>query len=175
VTDVSVSEGRVQVDSAGKTLFVLPGERWSSAQDEHPVRAEPGQAASAAGDGSSTSPANRVSPHAVRHVARPSDPASSQASQSTLAEENRVFQGALQRARGGDPEGALDDLDTLAREHPGSPLAQNARVERFRVLHAAGKSAAAAREARRYLSDYPDGFARAEAKRIALSASATKD
>jgi outer membrane protein assembly factor BamD (BamD/ComL family) len=88
--------------------------------------------------------------------------------ESTLAQENAIYAGALARARAGDVNRALVDLEALQRDFPRSPLVQNARVEHFRLLHESGNKARAAREARRYLSDYPNGFARAEARRIAL-------
>lgn len=94
--------------------------------------------------------------------------ASSAALTSTLGEENVLYERALRQAQSGETSAALADLESLMRRHPGSPLVQNARVEHFRILLRAGNRAAAAREARRYLSDYPDGFARSEAKNVAL-------
>jgi outer membrane protein assembly factor BamD (BamD/ComL family) len=79
-----------------------------------------------------------------------------------------LYERALRRAQGGETSAALADLESLIRRHPSSPLIQNARVEHFRILVRSGQRSLAASEARRYLSDYPDGFARAEAKNVAL-------
>jgi hypothetical protein len=87
---------------------------------------------------------------------------------STLGDENLLYERALRRAQGGETSAALADLESLIRRHPSSPLIQNARVEHFRILVRSGQRSLAASEARRYLSDYPDGFARAEAKNVAL-------
>ena len=57
-------------------------------------------------------------------------------------------------------------LDRLARRYPGSPLAQELRVERLRLLRAVGRSRAATIEAARYLREYPNGYAAAEAREL---------
>ena len=73
----------------------------------------------------------------------------------------------------GPPQIALHVTDQAGRVRvdcdKDDPLIQSARVEQFRLLHRAGKTAAAAREARAYLSAFPNGFARAEAKQLALA------
>lgn len=89
--------------------------------------------------------------------------------QSTLAEENRLYTQALAHAGSTELSSALSELALLIQRYPHSPLAQNARVERFRLLQQSGNGAAAAEEARRYLSEYPSGFARSEARGLALA------
>jgi TolA-binding protein len=85
---------------------------------------------------------------------------------STLGEENQLFKDAAEASRNGDVNGALGRLDTLLVEHPRSPLAQTALVRKFRLLAKAGKVADARREAERYLSSYPTGFAVSEAQAL---------
>jgi outer membrane protein assembly factor BamD (BamD/ComL family) len=64
---------------------------------------------------------------------------------------------------------AIAELERLLTLYPSSTLAQNARVEHFRALKHLGRSAEARSAALRYLSDYPSGFARDEARALALS------
>ncbi|MEP7050342.1 MAG: FecR domain-containing protein [Pseudomonadota bacterium] len=167
VTSVAVTEGRVEVDSLGRVVFLGPGEHWSS-QSATP------KPAPAPASGAELPP--NVGPAAARVAVvspprtLPTSPAAHAArgSQSTLAEENRLYTQALARAGGAELPSALSDLATLIQRYPRSPLAQNARVERFRLLQQSGNGVAAAEEARRYLSEYPSGFARNEARSLAL-------
>ncbi|MEO6601557.1 MAG: FecR domain-containing protein [Polyangiaceae bacterium] len=164
VTLVTVTEGRVEVDSRGQVVFLGPGDHWSS---EGPPP-EPNEASRAANSlvAASASPSASAS-------ALPAAPASASvravhAPESTLAEENQLYAQALARAGAGDLPPALADLAALIQRYPRSPLAQNARADRFRLLRRFGNRSAAAREAARYLSEYPNGFARDEARSLAL-------
>ena len=74
----------------------------------------------------------------------------------------------MEAKRRGDDTTALNRLDAFLVRYPGSPLAQNAQVERFRALRRLGRSQAAASEARKYLAEHPSGFARDEAQRVAI-------
>jgi len=168
VTNVSVSEGRVEVDSRGNTLFLGPGEHWSS-QDSAPVSLP----APEFGRGTQPQPRSPSGAASEASSAVPNAPGRASAtprgtSGSTLAEENRLYEQAMARASAGELPTALATLATLIRAYPHSPLAQSARVDRFRLLQRGGNASAAAQEARRYLSEYPNGFARAEARRLAL-------
>jgi outer membrane protein assembly factor BamD (BamD/ComL family) len=82
--------------------------------------------------------------------------------------ENELYAAASRAARDGNESLAIGDLDTLLTRYPNSPLAQNARVDRFRALMRSGRSEEASTQARRYLADYPNGFARDEAKALVL-------
>jgi outer membrane protein assembly factor BamD (BamD/ComL family) len=95
----------------------------------------------------------------------PTPPATSDKS-SSLAAENRLLQAAMAARQQGDAPGAVQLAGELLARFPNSPLAEEARVERMRALLAGGNPAAAAAEARSYLSDYPQGFARQEASRV---------
>ena len=65
-------------------------------------------------------------------------------------------------------------IKSIIRLYPASPLAQDAHVETFRALAQMGDRAGAAREARRYLTLYRDGFARDEARELALEPSSER-
>jgi hypothetical protein len=165
VTFVAVTEGRVEVDSRGEVVFLGPGDHWSSqtsapVSDAAPVLPLDRQADTSA----------QVARPIATSLARPltSTSHAARVNESTLAEENRLYAQALARAGAGELSPALADLATLIVRYPRSPLAQNARVDRFRLLQQSGNGAAAAQEARRYLSEYPSGFARSEARGLAL-------
>jgi FecR protein len=164
ITFVSVTEGRVEVDSRGRAVFLGPGDHWSS--EGSPPEADAvgrrldslASAATSASAGASASASTLTT----------GSPRSARAIESTLAEENRLYAQALASAGAGDLRLALADLATFIQHYPLAPLAQNARVDRFRLLRQIGNRSAAAQEARRYLSEYPNGFARSEARSLAL-------
>jgi outer membrane protein assembly factor BamD (BamD/ComL family) len=85
-----------------------------------------------------------------------------------LANQNRLFAEAMDAREQGDLARAARLLDDFIRRYPVSPLTQDAYVERFRTLAHAGDRAAAGRAARVYLTLYGSGFARDEARAIAL-------
>jgi hypothetical protein len=87
---------------------------------------------------------------------------------STLAEQNELLQTALDARRRGDDGAAIGSLDKLIAKYPASPLIQDARVERMRAYERSGRHADAVAEAVRYLADFPSGYAREEAKAIAV-------
>jgi TolA-binding protein len=95
-------------------------------------------------------PAPKVrAPHASRDAA--------------LAELNARYREAIAARRRGDVSSALKLFTDFYQQHPESQLAEAARVEALRLL---GKSdpAAARAAAEEYLSIYPKGFARDEAR-----------
>ncbi len=71
------------------------------------------------------------------------------------------------RERGNSVE-AVQKLEGFIRQFPVSPLIEDAHVELFRAFAQAGDRTAAARVARQYLALYADGFARDEARGLAL-------
>jgi ferric-dicitrate binding protein FerR (iron transport regulator) len=179
ITRVEVEDGRVEVVSGARHMLLGRGESWSSdsnsehkapAADAHSERAAipavpPAEAAAKTARGR-----RARSAIAPSEAARPAPDASQP--ESTLAQENQLFEAALRRAHAGQPERALGEIDAFLVAYPESPLSENARVARFRLLQTLGRKALAAQAARRYLSDYPSGFARAEAKRLALDGAA---
>ena len=162
VTSVAVEEGRVEVTSRGRSMGLGRGQRWVSAP--LPESAPAASARVAAPDAPVQAPSK---PPAAVASRVPGSPQNSH-ERSSLAEENRLFEQALRKASNGERDAALADLERFQREHPGSPLAQSVRVEHFKLLRDSGQRARAAVEARRYLSDYPNGFARDDARRTAL-------
>lgn len=157
VNSVAVKEGRVEVASPGHVVFLGPSENWSP-QIAAPAKTLSGRAVPVAETAEPT-----VAPPARTLPAR----RASSASESTLAQENRLYGRALCAAGGGDLPSAVADLGTMVQLYPRSPLAQNARVERFRLLQQNGNASGAA-QARGYLSEYPNGFARDQAQILAL-------
>jgi hypothetical protein len=154
VTTVSVTKGRVVVRHGAQQLAaVTAGQSWTSAP------------AAPAGTAELPERAREASPHATRTAI------SSRANAlrpGTLAEENSLFQTAVDARNHGDDRAEADRLGSLLNRFPASPLAGEAHVERMRALQRTGQAAEAAREARRYLAEYPDGFARDEARRIVM-------
>jgi hypothetical protein len=154
-THVRVQRGTVWILDGGKQRAVLAaGEDWSSAartavaelQTSAPVAAP---ARSRGGRGS-----NRIAT-----ASRPAD-------SGTLAEENRLFQAGLSARNAGDNAAAADSFAQLLSRYPRSVLREQALAEHFRALERAGRASAAAVAARRYLANYPAGFAHADAERI---------
>jgi len=135
----------------------------SSAQGRPVASAEP-PARAAESNSADTAQAKRATPAG----AAPGATHARESALSTLAQENELLAGAKFAARHGDFVRSLAALDELLSRYPRSPLRQNADVERFRVLGKMGQKAEAARAARRYLADYPHGFARDEAQALAV-------
>jgi hypothetical protein len=163
-THVSVRRGTVWIMQGGKQRAVLSaGDDWRSpiatamAAAAPLPRAEPAPAPETPAAGVA-----RKSSVAARPAAgsRPADPG-------TLAEENRLFQAALAARNAGDSSGAADTFASLLARYPRSVLREQALAGEFRALDRAGRSSAATVAARRYLSSYPSGFARADAERVA--------
>jgi hypothetical protein len=146
-TRVSVRRGTVRVIEHGLQRAVLvAGQEWESPL---PVVAAPVAAA----------PTPAV-------AERSAAPGSSRTGEGTLAEENRLFQAGLSARNAGDAGGAADAFATLIARYPRSVLAEQALAERFRALERAGRRSAAIVNARRYLAQYPRGFARSDAERL---------
>lgn len=155
-TRLEVTEGVVEVRGTGLgTASVKAGEVWpadcSRRVDEAPT----------------SSPA--VPPPAPATVSKPDVRASARAPvseaerASALTAPNDLFAEAVVRARRGDTGGALRAYQQLVSRFPTSPLAENAMVERMRLLAATPEGAT---EAKRYLARYPRGFAADEAKTL---------
>lgn len=144
VTRVAVFEGVVVVRHAGTEARLAAGEQW------------PGSCA-VASESAASAPA---APPPASHTA----PAASGGS--TLSEQNDLFARAMAAKRRHDDATALAGFDRLLARYPRSPLAENAAVERMRLLRDTDP-VRAARAARAYLATYPNGFARGEAQAIA--------
>jgi hypothetical protein len=154
-TRVAVTRGLVEVDSDGRAIWLHAGEHWPD--DKTLVAGE--------ADGGASDPAPAATPDTT--ASEPA-PAREIRSDHSLALENRLFATAMARRKAGDLKGALRRLERFLEHHPDSVLVQEARVEHFRLLERLGRKSRAAREARSYLGDYPDGYATDEARRLAL-------
>ena len=166
-TRVDVAHGIVSVQRDGREVFLTAGQSWPQ-----PAAGEPPVAPPAAGTGAADAGLDEGSLESA-----PSDgPGSKQGTNARstrrkldsreLADLNARFARAMSFKKNGSPAAALRTLDRLSKRYPGSPLAQELRVERLRLLRALGRSGAAAREAARYLRDFPDGYAAAEAREL---------
>lgn len=161
LTHVEVVNGRVEVTGEGQHLFLARGQQWSSRAEEHVPAAATMQDAPVAEPAPLEAKTASDSANATKTELE-------REAQSSLALQNRLLEQALSKARSGRFADALAALERLLRDHPRSPLIQSVRVEHFRVLRQAGRTEEAAREARRYLSAYPNGFARDDARRTVL-------
>jgi len=164
-TEVTVERGRVHVIARdGEARWLDAGASWRSSERAASEPAADGSAL-ASGEVPATGAAG-----AARQAApvRGGEPVGAAANQSTLPEQNRLYRQALDARNSGDEARAIALLDSLIARHPGSPLRQEAEVERFRALSRIGRTTEAVRAARRYLSDYETGFARDEAEALAL-------
>jgi FecR-like protein/outer membrane lipoprotein YfiO len=185
-TTVAVTRGVVSVLRADQESLLYAGMEWSStaplavvpAPREAPFRRitksrplSPGAESSRSPDRARTSPAPaQPEASAAPVTAAPEVAPSPEASARTmdLANQNMLFAEAKLARQGGDQVRAVRLLEDLVRRYPSSPLIEDARVETFRALAQMGDRAGAAREARRYLALYQSGFARDEARNLAL-------
>jgi hypothetical protein len=170
ITRVAVMVGIVQVRQATSVRLLHPGERWSSSPE--PIEgARLGSSENS--DEAKPDVAGPVNPaaQAAAGVQAPSAPESAKATSNAaeLAEQNRLLQAAVEARNQGNDALVVRRTDELFRQYPRSPLAESARVERFRALRRLGRHAEAARDAQRYLAEYGQGFARDEARDVALS------
>jgi hypothetical protein len=163
-THVHVTHGSVWVLSHGVQVALLgAGQSWSSATG---VAAPAQPAPSVAAPVAPVAPAPQVTA-----PARPAAGASKDAGPrkpGTLTEENKLFAAGVDARNRGDAARAAELFGELLAQYPQTALRESAQVERFRALSRAGLTARAASEARRYLAEHSDGFARGEARDLAL-------
>src|SRR5581483_5654797 len=109
-------KGRVVVRHGTEQLAaVTAGQSWTSAR-EIPTRAQEGPSA----------------PQSWAHPGRNAAAANRAVRPGTLAEENSLFQTAVDARNHGDDRSEAEHLGALLNRFPGSPLAGEARVERMR-------------------------------------------
>jgi FecR protein len=173
LTHVHVTHGIVSVRKDGHEVFLTAGQTWPPADAVRaptPAVAEPLPADAdvrLAGDDE----ADATQPSAARKAtrgARPTQGNSRKFDAHELADQNERFAQAMAAKKRGDPTQALRELADILRRYPGSPLSQELRVERLRLLRGTGSSELAAREAKRYLREFPGGYAVAEAEHLLL-------
>ncbi|HEX3775871.1 MAG TPA: FecR domain-containing protein [Polyangiaceae bacterium] len=173
VTDVSVTRGSVWVLANGSQVAVLgPGQHWSS---ENPsANAPPAASVVPAESLDNPTSTTRSAPgvasanlEITTHVAHRD--AAIGTKSSALAEQDRMFQEAIDARNRGDDARAAELFTRLVARYPNY---EEAEVQLFRAQKRLGQSAAAAAGARRYLAEHPQGFAREEARTLALSSTA---
>jgi hypothetical protein len=162
-TFVHVTHGSVWVLAQGVQVALLgAGQTWSSA-GAVAAAAEPAPVV--------VTPIAPVEPAAPVAAAKPATASSKDSGArkpGTLTEENRLFAAGVDARNRGDAGRAAELFGELLAQYPQTALRESAQVERFRALSRAGQTARAASEARRYLAEHSDGFARAEARDLAL-------
>jgi hypothetical protein len=160
----------VSVESHGHEVWLTAGQHWpleaaSPALAERPAAnlepVAPTQPPAPA-EAVEHQPAPRRA-HAVRREVAPG-----RAEAPALAEQNRRFARAMELKKSQLLADALRELEQLAQLYPRSVLRQEIVVERFRLLERLGRHRDATRVARSYLGDYENGYARQEARDIAL-------
>lgn len=131
-TCVAVEDGVVSVRHRTGMVRLTAGESWGCAERDVAMPAVQDAAAASAttgpvlplpADGAPAAAESR--PPTPTRAARPGTGAAPIAD---LAEQNRLFQGALAAERRGDRAAATAALQQLLREHPSSPLAPEART-----------------------------------------------
>jgi len=163
VTDVSVTRGSVWILSNGVQVALLgPGQHWSSDTQPSSVPVAALDTPTAAVEpAAEDSTALRDAARTLRREATVAE-----ARASVLAEESRFFQDAIDARNRGDDARAAELFSHLVARYPSY---EEAEVQLFRAEKRLGRVAAAVAEARRYLALHPQGFARDEARTLALS------
>jgi len=178
-TRLEVSEGVVEVRASAKTTTVTAGQGWPADCARQPHRPTPTPSAWSA---------LPTSEHSRMHESPPSPPPLGRREHeagterpkvdgfaprladgsSALTEANDLFAEGVALRRQGDTGGALRSFRALIVRFPSSPLAENALVERMRIL-ASTRDPRVRREAELYLSRYPKGFAANEARPLTVA------
>lgn len=146
---LAVTEGVVEVRRGGAAVLVRAGQFWPPDCVSVAARVSASEPESASG--------RTHNAPAAKSAAAPT---------SRLARANDLFAEGVALRRQGDANGALRAYQEVMTRFPTSPLAENALVERMRLL-ANVSSARARSEAQRYLARYPGGFAAEEARQLA--------
>jgi len=165
-TRLTVTEGVVEVRRDGVTTPVSAGQHWpADCASDVPPRVHLETPEQAAGSVSPTHPSQDTgSLHVASNAASPTQPDAVKKS-SALTQQNDLFAEGVALRRQGDVGAALRAYQELIARFPTSPLAENAMVERIRLL--SGRHDPRARtEAAAYLKRYPHGFAVIEARQL---------
>jgi hypothetical protein len=166
-THVHVTRGSVWVLSQGVQVALLgAGQAWSSAGGVAAAAAA-APAPVAVAPIAPVEPAPPMVAPAAKPVAGSSKDAGAR-KPGTLSEENKLFAAGVEARNRGEAARAAELFGELLAQYPQTALRESAQVERFRALSTAGLTVRAASEARRYLAEHSDGFARSEARDLAL-------
>ena len=167
VTEVSVTRGSVWVLANGVQVAVLgPGQHWSSEVQPASSLSLPAVPVVPAPPAAEPDTTRDSATHLVRREATPAE-----AKASTLAEQSRLFQEAIDARNRGDDARAVESFTRLLARYPSY---EEAEVQLFRAQKRLGRTAQAAAEARRYLALHPQGFAHEEARALALGSGLTQ-
>ncbi|HTV18488.1 MAG TPA: FecR domain-containing protein [Polyangiaceae bacterium] len=167
-TRVQVTHGIVSVQQGGREVFLTAGQSWATAvapsTTEGKAATEPTSEIDAGLDEDDEVDEALPAPaaddkHGARAPRRHFD-------SRELADQNRRFARAMTHKKNGEPKAALRELGGILKRYPGSPLTQELRVERLRLLRGLGASQSAEREAKRYLREFPQGYAVKEAEEL---------
>ncbi len=156
-TRVHVDEGTVWVRQGDNHVELHAGGTWPHCGATAPVAPMP------AAQEPEGAPAPAHEPGAT--PPRAAAGAAQSAREATLAEQNASYHAAIAARRRGDFKTAIAGFASFYETYPRSPMAEAARVEHLRLLHKLSDPSAAD-AARAYLSAYPNGFARDEARAI---------
>jgi ferric-dicitrate binding protein FerR (iron transport regulator) len=180
-TRVLVSRGLVSVQKDGREVFLSAGQAWppvdaapetAPAQPPGAPAAEqppPDEDVGLADDGADEAGDEAVSPGPPlekKQGGRAPQGKPHKFDSRELADQNERFARAMTAKKNGDTTTALRELGAVLRRYPGSPLSQELRVERLRLLRSTGRAALAAREAKKYLREFPQGYAVVEAREL---------
>jgi hypothetical protein len=168
-TTVSVTDGVVTVQRAGEPeIFLTAGTRWVSTVAATPTSTAP-TASPGIHLGAPPVPRASLDVSGAKPAVVGSDVHRvSSVGPTRLAEQNRLFADAMTARDRGDDAVAIQTLEGFIRQFPACPLTEDAHVELFRAFVHRGDRGEAARVARQYLARYGDGFARDEARELAL-------
>lgn len=163
-TRLEVSEGVVEVRASGRVIDVKAGQHWPL---DCSIAAAPGADSSAlSAPTHAAAPPPKLVAQATSTTAPSEEGERKRERASALTAPNDLFAEGVAKRRQGDVSGALRAYEELWTRFPRSALAENALVERMRLLAHLGDSAKVA-EAKRYLARYPKGFAVKEARGLA--------
>ncbi len=157
-TRVVVSEGVVVVRHGNREDSVGKGESWP-----RDCAAAATVLTAATAEKLATATAQSAIPVAPAALVRAAPVAPD--APSDLSAQNAIFAEAAAARRRGDITTAIARYERLTERYPSSPLAENADVERMRLIGASDPRRGAD-AARAYLARYPRGFARAEANDV---------
>jgi len=171
-SEVVVKVGHVEIFAQGERFLLSAGETWSSRHllgDARKDRTDRMRGAHGLASRSRTPESTSVTgADTTRSLASRQGEGDEDASSTTLSEENRLLRQALSARNSGSHARCVNLLVELVSRFPSSPLRQEAVVAQFRCQRAGGQLSAAHRTALRYLSEYPRGFARDEARGLVL-------
>lgn len=160
--NVAVVEGKVEVRFRGDIVLLTVNERWDRPADAPPV-STPIARDRARVTPSATAPLALSFPGKRASITPPPPPSAKPAAEDGTA----AFVEGMGMMERGDYGAAAHHLEAFSQSHPGDDRAEDAAFLVILALQRAGRPTEAAAAARRYLSGYPAGFRRAQARAIA--------